>query len=565
MAAELNSIFNDQQLSGLDVKTEISNLSIEYKRKKKEQSGTGASPCSWPYFDSIDKLLGERPYMDDSLLTDSIKIEEELVFQSSDTTSTPDIPSNQVSKQADDSVEEQQNPNDSVNSVLENSNDPSSTSTSSSIPNTSSSKETMSKRQKKDGPKKKRASDAKTELVQQLVKNFECANDAAARSESKMLELLEKQTTLQEMSLNNQREFRSVFKNGQLVSRQCLLFAFNQKANIEKRNAKNRTRISKNIQELPSCSKPSTPVNLIDSLSQQFSLWWIYILNLLLSSRKHDVIFNRQSMVSKKKFQYPMCLGALDGTHIPIKAPRGRTIPYSDPIGSNIGFYQILQEFDGSDEILSRSNAIPFPGIRSDFVGWSDPASDFFTWVVMLATVNSDLLFTYVNVGAPGRCNDASIYSRCILSEIIEDPIYSKYSMKVNNVAIQSHLIADSAFALNKTLLKPFAYRVDMPKPHSTFNYRLSRARCSVERAFGALKNRFRLLHRKLEFDLKNTINIIKTAAILRDICCLNNDQQDIDWELPVQKYKKLSCKIRTGHGVDIRSALMNYFLANPL
>ncbi|CAF1664375.1 unnamed protein product [Adineta ricciae] len=34
-----------------------------------------------------------------------------------------------------------------------------------------------------------------------------------------------------------------------------------------------------------------------------------------------------------------------------IKYP-GRTIPYLDSIGSNIEFYQILQEFDGSNEIL---------------------------------------------------------------------------------------------------------------------------------------------------------------------------------------------------------------------
>ncbi|CAF1481401.1 unnamed protein product [Adineta ricciae] len=38
----------------------------------------------------------------------------------------------------------------------------------------------------------------------------------------------------------------------------------------------------------------------------------------------------------------------------------GRTIPYADPIGSNIEFYQILQEFDGSDKILvTKSHWIP--------------------------------------------------------------------------------------------------------------------------------------------------------------------------------------------------------------
>jgi hypothetical protein len=221
------------------------------------------------------------------------------------------------------------------------------------------------------------------------------------------------------------------------------------------------------------------------------------------------------------KFNYPVCLGALDGTHIPIKPPLGSETDYFN-----------------------------FKKYHS---------------VIMLATVNSDLLFTYVNIGAPGRCNDASIFNRCILSEVIEDPIYANHFIMVNNTKIQSHLIADSAFALNRTVLKPFADRADLPKCHSTFNYRLSRARCSVERAFGALKNRFRLLHKKIEFKLCNTTNIIKTAAILHNLCVMNNDNEEIDWDIPVTIHKKPACNIRTNHGADIRHALVNYFIANPL
>ncbi|CAF1581239.1 unnamed protein product [Adineta ricciae] len=47
--------------------------------------------------------------------------------------------------------------------------------------------------------------------------------------------------------------------------------------------------------------------------------------------------------------------------HIP-----GRTIPYSVPIGPNIGFYQILQEFNGSDEILLRQSINPARGSDGD-------------------------------------------------------------------------------------------------------------------------------------------------------------------------------------------------------
>ncbi len=53
----------------------------------------------------------------------------------------------------------------------------------------------------------------RVELVKELVKQLESANDAAGRSEIKVLELLEKQTRLQEISVENEREFLSIFKN----------------------------------------------------------------------------------------------------------------------------------------------------------------------------------------------------------------------------------------------------------------------------------------------------------------------------------------------------------------
>ncbi|CAF3550803.1 unnamed protein product [Rotaria socialis] len=197
------------------------------------------------------------------------------------------------------------------------------------------------------------------------------------------------------------------------------------------------------------------------------------------------------------KFDYPMCLGALDGTHISIKPPQGLELDYYN-----------YKKFHS---------------------------------IIMLATVDSNLLFTYVNVGAPGRCNDTYVYSKCQLYDVVQGDIYSKYYMKVNNTSVQTHLIADSAFPLDRTLMKPYAIQPDMPKENATFNYRLSRCRSTVERAFGILKNRFRCLKKKMEFHMDNTTNIIKTLVVLHNLCIFTGDNPEVDWDILVPEtiYKK--------------------------
>ncbi len=59
MAEQLNDVLCDRCLSGNETKAKIGNLTVEYRRRKKQQGKTGSSPCIWPYYDAIDKLLGE--------------------------------------------------------------------------------------------------------------------------------------------------------------------------------------------------------------------------------------------------------------------------------------------------------------------------------------------------------------------------------------------------------------------------------------------------------------------------------------------------------------------------
>lgn len=60
MAQQLNELLSPRIMTGGDVKAKISNLVAEYRRKKKEQGKTGASPSCWKHFDQIDKLLGKQ-------------------------------------------------------------------------------------------------------------------------------------------------------------------------------------------------------------------------------------------------------------------------------------------------------------------------------------------------------------------------------------------------------------------------------------------------------------------------------------------------------------------------
>lgn len=221
------------------------------------------------------------------------------------------------------------------------------------------------------------------------------------------------------------------------------------------------------------------------------------------------------------KYQYPLCLGSLDGTHISVTPPMG---------------------------------------FETDYFNYKK-----FYSIIMLAVVDSNLRFTYVNIGAPGRCNDASVYTRSNLADVIKNPIYENHFMIVNARKVQAHLIADSAFALHRTLMKPYPIHPDMPRENVIFNYRLSRCRCTVERGFGLLKNRFRLLHKKMVFNVENATNIAKAAAILHNICINSEDAYEHQWDVPHVLHKKPSCSTNTNDGIDVRQAVTQYFIQNPI
>lgn len=151
-------------------------------------------------------------------------------------------------------------------------------------------------------------------------------------------------------------------------------------------------------------------------------------------------------------WQFPQCLGALDGRHIKFRPPR------------SAGSFYYNYKGDHS--------------------------------IVLLALVDAYYRFTYVNVGINGRISDGGVFRESNLSHALFNDslnLPKSHELSGRNIKVPFVIVADDAFPLSTRLLKPFPQR-NLSQDNKIFNYRLSRARRIVENAFGILANRFRVL-----------------------------------------------------------------------
>lgn len=93
------------------------------------------------------------------------------------------------------------------------------------------------------------------------------------------------------------------------------------------------------------------------------------------------------------------------------------------------------------------------------------------------------------------------------------------------------HIIGDAAFPLLLWLMKPYTITNDMPLEKKNFNYRLSRARMTVENAFGRLKGRWRILLKRADMKLDNMKAVVKACLVLHNLCESNGDLYFENWD----------------------------------
>lgn len=174
----------------------------------------------------------------------------------------------------------------------------------------------------------------------------------------------------------------------------------------------------------------------------------------------------------------PGVIGAIDGTHIIIKAPQN----------SRVCYYDRNKNFS----------------------------------IAMQAVVAPDKRFIDITCGEPGSLHDSRVLRRSKLYHNVQE----NYEEMFPN---HTFLIGDSAYPASQWIVPSFRSHELVSEHHERFNKMHSNTRIVVENAFGLLKNRFRrLLHFTEQTDLNNVTNIVVSACILHNVCILMDDINDL-------------------------------------
>ena len=225
----------------------------------------------------------------------------------------------------------------------------------------------------------------------------------------------------------------------------------------------------------------------------------------------------------EKEWEFPMCAGAVDGTHIPIHAPHE-----------------------------SHTDYVNRKGYHS---------------IIMQAVVDYNYLFRDIVVGWPGSVHDARVFTNSsIFKKGNANELFPGYPNRdICGQNMSPVIIADPAYPLLPWLMKPYPVNNATPRIEKKFNYCLSRARMTVENTFGRWKGRFIRFSKRVDMEVSPLVTVVTASCILHNICEIQNNKflslwqvNNIGIEEPAEF--EVCDDIIERDAVDIRAALAEYF-----
>lgn len=186
--------------------------------------------------------------------------------------------------------------------------------------------------------------------------------------------------------------------------------------------------------------------------------------------------------------------------------------------------------------------------------------------IVLLAIVDADYRFIFVDIGAYGKDCDSSILQETPFWKSLQEntlEIPKPAPLTENGSAPLPYVfLGDEAFPLTTHLLRPYGRRNDLDINKKIFNYRHCRARRYVECAFGILSNKWRILHRPINTSKQLAIDIVKACVILHNLVRARDGYRSDDFYVAkgFQNLPRVPAHRGGRHANDIREAFSSYF-----
>ncbi|XP_013183721.1 uncharacterized protein LOC132903439 [Amyelois transitella] len=184
------------------------------------------------------------------------------------------------------------------------------------------------------------------------------------------------------------------------------------------------------------------------------------------------------------KWNFPNCLGALDGKHVRIEAP----------FHSGTDYYNFKEYFS----------------------------------IVLMALVDSDYNILYANVGCQGRISDGGVFSNTILDNIETLNVPEDSELPGRPCRTPYVIITDNAFPLTERFIKPYTSLGKKGSKIRIFNYRLSRARRMVESTFGILSKVYGCFRRPFKLQPSKVTKVVMALLHLHNFLRRNDESRHL-------------------------------------
>lgn len=243
-------------------------------------------------------------------------------------------------------------------------------------------------------------------------------------------------------------------------------------------------------------------------------------------------------------WNFPHCVGAIDGKHIAIQCP------------GNSG--SLFYNYKG-----------------------------FFS-IVLMAVCDAHYVFSLVNIGDYGSNNDSGVLQNSAMGRALESNtlgIPDAEPFEGIQAPLPYFLVGDDIFGLKTWMQRPFPGR-NILENQRIFNYRLSRARRVIENTFGILTARWGIFSHPINASVKTAEAITKAAVCLHNFLRLTNsavycpngfvDSEDASGKIKQGEWRgivsgsgsamtdiaPLRGRRNTNNAVQVRNGLMNYFIS---